>query len=159
MKNKDLCFAFVAGTAASLNANNMFVSIDGKKLYSYGTVIAQRLRNGVILINSTRYSVTSNRHQYYLMAAARASKTRENKKTVPLYTRDLRKILLNHFSGRRVPRPGLVHHHRRPEAPGTATAAASPSARPGDHSAGAHLKYKRLKINSCETVCNYTRLK
>lgn len=91
MKNKDLCFDFVAGTAVGLTANNMFVSVDGKKLYSYGTVIAQRLRNGVILVNRTRYSVTSGRHQYYLMAAVRTSKIRENKKPVPIYTRDLHK--------------------------------------------------------------------
>jgi hypothetical protein len=93
MKNKDLCIDFVAGTAAGLAANNMSVSLDGKKLYSYETVIAQRLRNGVILVNGTRYSVTTGRHQHYFFsaAAARACKTRENKKPVPLYTSDLRK--------------------------------------------------------------------
>lgn len=91
MKNKDLCIDFVAGTAAGLAANNMSVSYDGMRLYSYETVIAQRLKNGVILVNYTRYSVTTSRHQYYLKNAAQAFKTRENKKTVPCYTDDLRK--------------------------------------------------------------------
>lgn len=91
MKNKDLCIDFVAGTAAGLAANNMSVSYDGTRLYSYETVIAQRLRNGMILINCTRYSVTTSKHQRFLMDAAHTSKTRENKKDVPFYTDDLRK--------------------------------------------------------------------
>lgn len=91
MKNKDLCIDFVAGTAAGLAANNMSVSYDGMRLYSYETVIAQRLKNGVILVNYTRYSATTRKHQRFLMDAARTSKTRENKKDVPFYTDDLRK--------------------------------------------------------------------
>ncbi len=91
MTNRNLCIDFVAGTAAGLAANNMYVSGDGKRLYSYETVIAQRLRNGVILVNGTRYSVTTSKHRSYLQHAARAFKIRVSKKTVPLCADDLRK--------------------------------------------------------------------
>lgn len=91
MKNADLCSEFVAGTAAGKEGNSMYVSYDGKRLYSYSTIIAQKLRNGVILVNDTHYSVTSCRHQSHLRTAVAGCKVRTNKRAVPYYTRDLKK--------------------------------------------------------------------
>ena len=91
MKNKDLCSLFAGGRASGLTANNMSVSHDGTRLYSYNTVIAQRLRNGVTLVNVTRYSPTTSRHQGCAFRALYGAPNCANKKPVPLGARDLKK--------------------------------------------------------------------
>lgn len=67
MKNQDFIHTFVynrnfEGHTNSLTARNA-------KLFSYNTCIAQHAKN-VIIINNTRYSVTTSRHQHYLRTAA-----------------------------------------------------------------------------------------
>lgn len=91
MKNKDLCTYFAAGGGAGLTANNMAISCDGSRLFSYGTVIAQRLKSGVVLVNTTRYSSTTSHHQGYAFRALYSAQTRENTKPVPVCARDLKK--------------------------------------------------------------------
>lgn len=91
MKNKDLCTYFAGGLAAGLTANNLSISYDGSRLFSYNTVIAQRLKNGVVLVNTTRYSPTTSRHQGDAFRALYCHATRENKKPVPAGARDLKK--------------------------------------------------------------------
>lgn len=46
-----------------LIAKGSSVTSTGDKLYSYGTVILQRLPNGRIVGNITKYSPTTSRHQ------------------------------------------------------------------------------------------------
>lgn len=65
MKNQDVCVAFVKGESAS-TAN---LRTDGKKLWSYNTIIGERIKEGIIY-NSCRYSCSTSRHQFYLRVAA-----------------------------------------------------------------------------------------
>lgn len=62
MKNEDAVYKFLDG-ATKGKASSVY--IDGDKLFNYSTVIAQRI-NGVIVLNSTRYSSTTTRWQNVL---------------------------------------------------------------------------------------------
>ena len=62
--------AFWAHKAASGNS----VHSSGDKLFSYGTVILQRLGNGRTIGNVTKYSVTTSKHQSQT-GVRRATKT------------------------------------------------------------------------------------
>ena len=69
MKNQDLINAFVynrnyEGKTGSMTAKN-------GKLYSYNTCIAQHTEDGRLIINNTRYSVTTSKQQGYLRTAAK----------------------------------------------------------------------------------------
>ena len=44
-------------------ARGSSVHSTGDKLFSYGTVILQRLQNGKVIGNATKYSVTTSKHQ------------------------------------------------------------------------------------------------
>lgn len=61
MKNKDVVRRFIDKEFAS--GSNLYSS--GNKLFSYNTCIAQWW-NDMIIINDTRYSSSTSRHQYYL---------------------------------------------------------------------------------------------
>lgn len=61
MKNREVCRNFVDGKDA--HGSNLR-SEDGK-LYSYNTVIGQ-WHEGKLIINNTRYSVTTSKHKHYL---------------------------------------------------------------------------------------------
>ena len=93
MTNYDVCIAFVNGSNNGAHSLNMRVSHDGSKLFSYGTVIAQKLPNGAILLNSTKYSVSTSKHQSYARCAisrfASTLKTYYTDKHVPMGTYDL----------------------------------------------------------------------
>lgn len=65
MKNQELIRAFVRGTKSGIRNGSMSVSSDGGRLYSYNTVIAEK-RDGNVLVNRTKYSVTTSKHQCYL---------------------------------------------------------------------------------------------
>ena len=62
MRNKEVISKFVnfAESAATTNVRST-----GDKLFNYNTCIAQR-HEGKIIVNVTRYSVTTSKMQYYL---------------------------------------------------------------------------------------------
>lgn len=90
MRNSVLCVEFVNNVAniASKKGNSMSVAWDGDHLFSYGTCIGERTQDGFIL-NVTKYSVTTSRHQYHLRNALRGYKVVETTKRVPAYTQYL----------------------------------------------------------------------
>lgn len=69
MKNSELIYSFVAGTARDGQHTNS-VSVDGNRLFSYATCIAERVGNKIV-VNETKYSVTTSKHQSYLYGALR----------------------------------------------------------------------------------------
>ena len=93
MTNFDVCVAFVNGSNNGCHSENMLVSQDGSKLYSYGTVIAQKLPSGAIILNDTKYSVTTSKHQSHTRLAisryAKELKTYHTDKFVPMGAYDL----------------------------------------------------------------------
>ena len=72
MTNKNLCLDFVKG-ANEGNGSNM--RIFNNRLYSYNTCICERFgnerKNYNFIMNETKYSVSTSRHQYYLRYALR----------------------------------------------------------------------------------------
>ena len=64
MKNSEVAKAFVYNYVNNAKTTN--VEFTSNKLYSYSTVIAQRLDDGRIILNETKYSVSTSRHQHYL---------------------------------------------------------------------------------------------
>lgn len=89
VKNRDVCRYFVGGKDAY---GSNLRSEDGK-LYSYNTVIGQ-WHDGKLIINNTRYSVTTSKHKHYLELALYSS-TKEiyTKKEVPRGETDLTKYI------------------------------------------------------------------
>lgn len=91
MRNSELCIAFVNGSKNNGKTNSMKISYDGSKLYSYGTVIAQKYTNGSIIINDTKYSPTTSKHQFYLRCAIQNGLVvHHTTKHVPMWTTDLK---------------------------------------------------------------------
>lgn len=66
MRNDQVIKEFVDGCEKSLHTET--VSIDGDRLFSYATCIAQRVKDGIV-VNGTKYSVTTSKHQSYLRNA------------------------------------------------------------------------------------------
>lgn len=62
MRNQDVIKKFVNHAE---NARTLHVLSNGDKLFNYGTCLAQRY-NGKIIVNVTRYSVTTSKIQHYL---------------------------------------------------------------------------------------------
>ena len=62
MKNKDVILAFLEKRAAE--GSNLYST--GKRLISYNTTIAEWYSDYYLLVNHTRYSVTTSKHQHYL---------------------------------------------------------------------------------------------
>lgn len=69
MKNREVISAFVNGKSA--RTTNL--RTDGNKLYNYSTCIGQKLSDGTIIVNSTKYSVTTSKIQTYLRYAVSES--------------------------------------------------------------------------------------
>ena len=63
MRNSEVVEAFLKRRVAANNGGSL--SSTGTKLFSYATCIAE-WNNGSLIINLTRYSVTSSKHLYYL---------------------------------------------------------------------------------------------
>lgn len=82
MKNRDVIAAFIQGRPAH-TANLESV---GDRLINYNTVLAQRLPNGEIIVNSTKYSVSTSRIQSYLRADV---DTYQEVTDIPMNTRAL----------------------------------------------------------------------
>lgn len=94
MRNSDLCIIFVNGTRDNVKGNSMSINFDGSKLYSYGTCIAQKLPNGSIIVNATKYSATTSKHQSYLRRAIPSErKTHVTTKHVPFGAYDLTRYI------------------------------------------------------------------
>lgn len=69
MRNKDLIESFVRNRHFNGRTGSM-TATDGK-LFSYNTCIAQHTKDGRLVINNTRYSVTTSKQQGYLRTAAK----------------------------------------------------------------------------------------
>ena len=96
MRNKEICEMFVNNENGKYNgkkSNSMWISKDGDKIFSYGTCLAQRLSNGTIVVNTTKYSVTTSKQQGYLNYALRWESTIPLTKDVPMWEKDLRMYL------------------------------------------------------------------
>lgn len=65
MRNRDVVKKFIDKEYAS--GSNLYSS--GSKLFSYNTCIAQWYNN-TIIINNTKYSSSTSRHQFYLRSLA-----------------------------------------------------------------------------------------
>ena len=93
MTNFDVCVCFVNGTKNGAHSLSMSISDNGDRLYSYGTVIAQKLPSGAIILNDTKYSVTTSKHQSHTRLAisryAKELKTYHTDKFVPMGAYDL----------------------------------------------------------------------
>lgn len=64
MKNKEVCKEFIRRRAAC--GSNLIST--GDKLFSYNTCIAQ-FNGHALVLNETKYSVTTSKHQHYLKNA------------------------------------------------------------------------------------------
>lgn len=93
MRNEQLCINFVNGNVNIKNGNNMRISEDGKDLYSYGTCIATKLANGHFIVNATKYSCTTSKHQSYLRRALSDRIYIETSARVPMWAHDLLRYL------------------------------------------------------------------
>lgn len=89
MRNQDVCVEFVNGNRAE--GSNMH-TISNNKLYSYQTCICERAKDekgGIFYyLNTTRYSITTSKHQSYIRWALRGHKIVEVK-SVPIYATNL----------------------------------------------------------------------
>lgn len=63
MRNSEVVAAFLNRKIAANRSGSL--SSTGTKLFSYATCIAE-WNNGSLIINLTKYSVTSSKHLYYL---------------------------------------------------------------------------------------------
>lgn len=90
MTNFDVCVCFVNGTKNDAHSLSMSISDNGDRLYSYGTVMAQKLQNGAIILNDSKYSVTTSKHQGEIRTAirmyAKTLKIYHTDKNVPIDT-------------------------------------------------------------------------
>jgi len=62
MKNKDVIELFLQ----KKKANGSNLRSDGKRLINYHTTLAEWYSDFYLLVNNTRYSVSTSRNQYYL---------------------------------------------------------------------------------------------
>lgn len=93
MKQSDLCEKFACG-AKSGKASNMF--IDENRIFSYGTVLAQKTTTGHILLNKTKYSSSTSRQQgrlNYELSRVYGQDQIIEVNNVPMWTQDLRNFL------------------------------------------------------------------
>ena len=79
MTNKEVCNAFVNKT----NGQSGSMRTDGVKIYSYNTCIGEWV-DGKIIINASKYSVTTSKQQHYLRGAASYKGYVETTKHVPM---------------------------------------------------------------------------
>jgi hypothetical protein len=79
---REFAYGATKGKASSLR-------IEGDKLFNYNTVIAQRI-NGAIVLNVTKYSVTTSKHQNRLKAEFYNARTVDN---VPMGAQDLKRYI------------------------------------------------------------------
>lgn len=92
MTNREVIEHFVNGTKNGAKANSVRISGDGLTLFSYGTAIAQKAANDTIIVNETKYSATTSKHQCYLRYEVHGKRTR-HVDGVPMWTVDLTRYL------------------------------------------------------------------
>lgn len=91
MDNKSVINAFVCGKSAmSYNKN---LKSFGNRLVSYYTTIAQRLDNGTIVLNRTKYSVSTSKIQTWTKRAFFGKRNVVEVTNVPLGATDLQKYV------------------------------------------------------------------
>ena len=91
MDNRSVINAFVSGKSAmSYNKN---LKSFGNRLVSYYTTIAQRLDNGTIVLNRTKYSVSTSKIQTWTKGAFFGKRNVVEVTNVPLGATDLQKYV------------------------------------------------------------------
>jgi len=89
MNNNSVINAFICGKAA--NSSNRNLCSYGNKLVSYYTTIAQRLTNGIVVLNRTKYSVSTSKIQMQLYRTVSGSTIEVT--NVPLGATDLTRYI------------------------------------------------------------------
>jgi hypothetical protein len=93
MKNQDVIGAFADYSikpGIESHTGNLYIINSGRKLMNYNTVLAQRVGNEII-VNSTKYSVTTSKIQTWLRGAVGSYV--ETTKHVPINTQDLKEYV------------------------------------------------------------------
>ena len=91
MNNQSVINAFVCGKSAKSSNGNL--KSFGKRLVSYYTTIAQRLDNGTIVLNRTKYSVSTSKLQTWTKRAFDGHRNVVEVIDVPLGTTDLQRYM------------------------------------------------------------------
>ncbi len=88
MNNQSVINAFALGQKAKSSNGNLYSTAD--KLINYHTCIAQRLPNGTIVVNSTKYSTSTSKLQNWTRRTIQQYKEVVN---VPIDTWDLKRFV------------------------------------------------------------------
>lgn len=91
MNNQSVINAFVCGKSAKSSNGNL--KSFGNRLVSYYTTIAQRLDNGTIVLNCTKYSVSTSKIQTWTKGAFYGHRNVVEVTNVPLGTTDLQRYM------------------------------------------------------------------
>ena len=91
MNNQSVINAFVCGKSAKSSNGNL--KSFGNRLVSYYTTIAQRLDNGTIVLNRTKYSVSTSKLQTWTKRAFDGYRNVVEVIDVPLGTTDLQRYM------------------------------------------------------------------
>lgn len=91
MNNQSVINAFVCGKSAKSSNGNL--KSFGNRLVSYYTTIAQRLDNGTIVLNRTKYSVSTSKIQTWTYGALCGHRNVVEVTNVPLGTTDLQRYV------------------------------------------------------------------
>lgn len=91
MNNQSVINAFVCGKSAKSSNGNL--RSYGNKLVSYYTTIAQRLDNGTIVLNRTKYSVSTSKIQTWTKGAFHDHRNVVEVTDVPFGTTDLARYM------------------------------------------------------------------
>lgn len=91
MNNQSVINAFVCGKSAKSSNGNL--KSFGNRLVSYYTIIAQRLDNGTIVLNRTKYSVSTSKLQTWTKRAFDGHRNVVEVIDVPLGTTDLQRYM------------------------------------------------------------------
>ena len=93
MNNQSVINALICGKSA--NSSNRNLRSYGNKLVSYYTTIAERLADGTIVLNRTKYSVSTSKIQTWLLGDVLNNKLKHKEVyNVPLGASDLAKYVL-----------------------------------------------------------------
>ena len=92
MNNQSVINAFICGKSA--NSSNRNLCSYGNKLVSYYTTIAERLADGTIVLNRTKYSVSTSKIQTWLLGDVMNNKLKYKEVyNVPLGTSNIAKYM------------------------------------------------------------------
>lgn len=91
MNNQSVINAFVCGKSAKSSNGNL--KSFGNRLVSYYTTIAQRLDNGTIVLNRTKYSVSTSKIQTWTKGAFHDNRNVAEVTDVPFGATDLARYI------------------------------------------------------------------